>query len=328
VDEVGPDGNIITGTLYGADGRLYRISSGIPRFVLTEDGDQAQTGSSFGFKWRQRASYDSPQMRAQSQAWLIARYGFASAAAMCASLSQRRRVLDAGCGSGYSTSLWMSPTWTGPAWLGVDLSSAIDVAQERLGSIPNTHFVQADLMQLPFEENSFDAIVSEGVLHHTPSTELALKSLVAVLEPGGEIMFYMYRRKGPVREFTDDYIRDIVSPLEPEKAWAMLRSLTKLGQALAELRAEVEVPEDIPYLGIQAGRYDVQRLIYWHFAKMFWNGAFSFEENNHVNFDWYHPRYAHRQSEDEVRRWCAELSLSITHVDVQESGITVRAIKA
>ena len=38
----------------------------------------------------------------------------------------------------------------------------------------------------------------------------------------------------------------------------LLRSLTRLGQALAELKAEVEVPKDIPYLGIKAGRYDVQ----------------------------------------------------------------------
>jgi hypothetical protein len=60
---------------------------------------------------------------------------------------------------------------------------------------------------------------------------------------------------------------------------------------------------------------------------MFWNESLSFEENNHVNFDWYHPRYAHRQTEEDVRRWCAEANLSITHFDVEESGFTVRAIK-
>jgi hypothetical protein len=107
----------------------------------------------------------------------------------------------------------------------------------------------------------------------------------------------------------------------------MLRPLTRLGEALAKLQAEVDVPEDIPYLGIKAGRYNVQRLLYWHFAKMFWNESLSFEENNHVNFDWYHPRYAHRQTEADVRRWCAEANLSITHFDVEESGFTVRAIK-
>ena len=28
-----------------------------------------------------------------------------------------------------------------------------------------------------------------------------------------------------------------------------------------------------------------------------------------MNFDWYHPRYAHRQTEEEVRRWCEEAGL-------------------
>jgi len=307
--------------------RSYVITNGIPRFVLTEDTDQRQTGNSFGFKWQQRHTYDSPQVRTTAQQWLVQRYGFDSVDEMRGFFGSRRRILDAGCGSGFSTSLWMNPSWGRAAWVGIDISTAIDVAQERLGFIEGSHFIQADILQLPFLEDTFDTIFAEGVLHHTPSTEFALKSLVSLLEQGGEILFYVYRKRGPIREFSDDYIRGIVSPLDPEEAWAMLRPLTRLGQALAELHVEVEVPEDIPYLGIKAGVYDVQRLIYWHFAKMFWNEAFSFEENNHLNFDWYHPRYAHRHTEDEVRRWCVETGLSITHFDVQESGFTVRAIK-
>jgi hypothetical protein len=61
--------------------------------------------------------------------------------------------------------------------------------------------------------------------------------------------------------------------------------------------------------------------------KLFWNDAYRFEENHHINFDWYHPRYAHRQTEEEVRRWCAEANLRIIHFDAQESGYTVRAIR-
>ena len=165
------------------------------------------------------------------------------------------------------------------------------------------------------------------MLHHTPSTDRAFKSLIPLLERGGEILFYVYRKKAPVREFTDDYIRSIVSQLEPEEAWAQLRPLTKLAQSLAELHAQVEIAEDVPLLGIKAGRYDIQRLIYWHFAKLFWNEAWADEENNHVNYDWYHPRYAHRQTEEEVRRWCAEGNVSISRFAVEESGFTVRAIK-
>lgn len=329
VQRYGSEGEILEGLLYSHSPakKSYAIVNRIPRFVVTEDQSQKQTAGSFGFKWRQCNTYDSPQFRTTFQNWLLQRYGFKDPGDMSSYFDRRLRILDAGCGSGLSASLYMNPLWKGDLWVGVDISNAIDIAWERLGFIKNTHFLQADILQLPFLENTFDTIFSEGVLHHTPSTELALKSLVPFLVPGGEIMFYVYRKKGSIREFTDDYIRGIVSSLEPEEAWDMMRPLTKLGQALAELKTEVEVPEDIPYLGIKAGRYDIQRLIYWHFAKLFWNEAFHFEENLHINFDWYHPKYAHRQTEEEVRLWCDEAGLSIIRFDVQESGYTVRAIK-
>jgi SAM-dependent methyltransferase len=210
----------------------------------------------------------------------------------------------------------------------VDISEAVDMAQERLSPMPGTHFIQADILQLPFREQTFDAILSEGVMHHTPSTERALKSLAPLLVKGGQFLFYVYRKKSPIREFTDDHVRNAISDLSPEEAWDALRPLTKLGQALSELHAEVEVPEDIPYLGIKAGRYDVQRLIYWHIAKLYWRDTFSFEENNHVNFDWYHPKYSWRQTEDEVRRWCSEAGLTITRFEnTEEAGFTVQAVK-
>jgi len=314
--------------LYNADGMVYPINNGIPRFVLTEDSGQKQTETSFGYKWQQESSYDTPAVHESARAWLVSRYGFQDVAAMRSFFAGRKRILDAGCGSGFSASLWMTTEWQGAQWVGADISVAIDVAQKRLAGGTDRHFVQADILQLPFPAKSFDTIFSEGVLHHTPSTERAFKSLVPLLEPGGELMFYVYRKKSPIREFTDDHIRAAIADLPPEEAWAVMRPLTKLGRALAELHTEVEVPEDIPYLGIKAGRYDVQRLVYWHIAKLFWNETFSFEANNHVNFDWYAPRYAHRQTEAEVRRWCAESHLTITHFDAQEAGFTVRALKA
>lgn len=314
--------------LASAAGATYAVINGIPRFVLTEDSGQKQTETSFGYKWQQESSYDTPEVHESARKWLVERYGFTDVEAMRTFFAGRKRILDAGCGSGFSASLWMTPTWQGAEWVGADISAAIDVAQKRLGDVPGRHFVQADVLQLPFRDGSFDTIFSEGVLHHTPSTEQALKALVPLLTPGGELMFYVYRKKGPIREFTDDYIRQAIANLPPEEAWAVMRPLTKLGQALAELHTEVEVPEDIPLLGIKAGRYDVQRLIYWNIAKLFWNAQWSFEANNHVNFDWYAPHYAHRQTEEDIRRWCAESKLEITHFDAQEAGYTVRALKA
>jgi SAM-dependent methyltransferase len=319
---------IVEGTL-AADGARFPIREAIPRFVLTEDEGQRQTESSFGYKWTKLDSFGSEGMQDELYAWFLARYGFASADEMRAWFAGRRRTLDAGCGAGFSTSAWMREGWNaqGSEWVGADISAAIDVARDRLGAFPGTHFVQADVLQLPFRPESFDAIISEGVLHHTPSTGQAMKSLVPLLAPGGELMFYVYRRKAPIREFTDDYVRERLADLPPEEAWEAIRPLTRLGQALAELETEVEVPEDVPLLGIKAGRYDVQRLVYWHVAKLFWNPKMTFEENNHLNFDWYAPTYAHRHTEEEVRGWCLDEGLEITHFDADDAGFTVRAIK-
>ena len=316
-----------TTVLVASDGRTYQIRDGIPRFTDIDDGGQSQTSESFGYKWSRLDTYDSGPMRRTAQAWLIARYGFADAGAMRLYFESRQAILDLGCGGGFSAALWMEGRWTGPLWVGVDISSAIEVARDRLGRQRGTHFVQADALHLPFRDGTFDTVFSEGVLHHTPSTRAALASAVRVLKDGGEILFYVYRRKSPVREFTDDHVRGLISGLPPERAWDAIRPLTELGKALANLKATIDVPEDVTVLGIPAGSYDLQRLIYWHFAKLFWNDDLGFEENQHINFDWYHPRYAHRQSEEQVRAWCADEGLAIKRFDVQESGFTVRAVK-
>ena len=327
VREVRRDGeDIVEARLQGGDGRSFPVRDSVPRFVLTEDRGQRQTEESFGFKWKKRDTYESESMYAFAQEWLVRRYGFRDMDDVREFFGSRGHVLDAGCGSGFSSGLFLSEE-NRAQWVGADISEAIDVARDRLGQYPGTHFVQGDVLQLPFAEESFDVILSEGVLHHTPSTERALKALIPLLRRGGEILFYVYRRKGAVREFSDDYIRGVVSPMDPTEAWDALRPLTKLGQALSALKVEVDVPEDIPYLGIPAGKVDVQRLIYWHFLKLFWRDDWTFEQNNHVNFDWYHPRYAHRQSEDEIRAWCEAGGLEIRRFYPEESGYSVRAIR-
>ena len=323
--ESGDGEEIRAGTLLAESGMSYPIRDGIPRLLPVVEADQDQTARSFGFKWSRRDSYGSPSARRYYDEWIVARYGFESRDAM-ARFFDDKRTLDAGCGSGFSAAVWLDEDARGD-YVGADISDAVDIAQETFGHLPGTSFVQADLMALPFADETFDVVFSEGVLHHTPSTRGALASVARVLRPGGDMLFYVYRKKAPIREFTDDYLRDILSGLPEEEAWEALRPLTELGKALSDLHVEVDVPNDVPLLGIAKGRHDVQRLVYWHFAKMYWNDDLAFEENLHANFDWYHPRYAHRQTEEQVRAWCVEESLVIEHIDVQESGISVRARK-
>ena len=171
-------------------------------------------------------------------------------------------------------------------------------------------------------------IFSEGVLHHTDSTQSALERLTRLLAPGGRFMFYVYKSKGPLREFTDDYVRAQLQKLTPEQAWKAMEPLTRLGVALGELGVEITVPEDIELLDIPAGSYDLQRFFYWHVAKAFYLPELSFDELNHINYDWYAPANAHRQTPEQVRSWCEDAGLIIEREHVENAGITVIARKS
>jgi SAM-dependent methyltransferase len=320
-------GEVVTGELRAQDGATYTVEGGIPRFVRTEDAGQAQIAESFGQKWAEWNAVETSASLAVVRAWLLKRYFHGSDAELNRFMRGRARVLDAGCGSGMSSSLMLSEGYGGELWVGADISGAVEIARSKLRAIDKAEFVQADMMSLPFRRQSFDTVLAEGTLHHTPSTRSALLKLTEHLEVGGEFLFYVYRRKGPVREYVDDYVRQQIAGLSPDKAAKALRPITMLAKSLSELRQTVVVP-DIPLLGVTAGEYDVQRFFYWHVAKAYWNDAMSFEENNLVNLDWYHPQYAHRQSEEELVAWCDEAGLLIQELDREDAGFTVRARRA
>ncbi len=301
--------------------------NGLARDLEVHDAAQAQTRDMFAYKWQQRSTYSSDAIIAAQLAWIDSRYGGQDLLRhLGGEPNARALVLDAGCGSGFSAKLLFGQTFDRIRYVGTDISEAVDIAANDIGKLaPNSYFIQANLMRLPFAEGTFDIVVSEGVLHHTPSTRGALLALSPFVRPGGIFAFYVYNKKAPVREFTDDYVREQVASMPPEEAWKAIESLTRLGIALGELKTEVEVPEDVPLLGIAKGRYDIQRLFYWAICKAYYRPEFAFEEMNHINFDWFTPRYSHRQTQQEVTDWCGEAGLVIEHMKVEEAGITVVA---
>lgn len=309
-------------------GQGFIVRDGIPRSEALVSAEQAQTGEVFGFKWHRLDTFDTPASLARMRKWLHERYGDVARAPWLPEHGPYPLVLDAGCGAAMSALELLGPILPRVRYLGVDLSRAVDVARRRFsGRGLTAAFMQADFINLPLPAQSVDIVLSEGALHHTTSTEAAIQSLARLLKPGGRFLFYVYRRKGPLREFTDDYIRDKLRMMSPEQAWRAMESLTRVGIALGELKAEIEVPEPVELLGIPAGRVDVQRFFYWHVAKAFYHPELTFDEMNHINFDWYAPAYAHRQSPEEVRTWCAEAGLDIEKEVVEEAGITITAKK-
>lgn len=97
-------------------------------------------------------------------------------------------VLDAGCGNGELTN--GLTTWQTEA-VGMDLSQSVARAEQRRTSA-FVHYVQGNVLALPFKRATFNLIYSSGVLHYTLYTRLAFRQLVDSLSPNGRIYIWLY----------------------------------------------------------------------------------------------------------------------------------------
>ncbi len=308
-------------------GRALTMVDGILRAQELVSAAQRQTMDAFAFKWDRRETFEGAPLDYLNH-WLKEKYGDVTTAPWFAEHGPSPIMLDAGCGASMSALALFAPQLTRLRYIGADVSSSVEIARQRFAERGlDAAFIQADLLQLPLPAESVDLIFSEGVLHHTDDTRLALATVIRHLKRGGRILFYVYRKKSPAREFTDDFVRGQLQALTPAQGWEAVMPLTKLGKALGDLNVTVEVPEAVDILGIPAGPINLQRLFYWHFCKAFYRPELTLEEMNHINFDWFAPANAHRHTPDEVRGWCSELNLVVEHEKVEEAGITMIARK-
>jgi ubiquinone/menaquinone biosynthesis C-methylase UbiE len=125
------------------------------------------------------------RMRREYAPWMAEALGYAETAGL--------RVLDVGCGQGIDVACY---AMAGAYASGVDLTPRhVELARahtEALGL--EADIVEADAERLPFDDQSFDRVSSNGVLHHTPDMPAALREIRRVLAPGGEARVIVYNR--------------------------------------------------------------------------------------------------------------------------------------
>lgn len=102
-------------------------------------------------------------------------------------LPRHGRVLDVACGTGRVTALLVAERFD--EVVGTDVSTAMmDVARRRL---PGVEFFQGDATQLPFDDQSFDAVTCVGLLMHLdPGTRLAALKELARISRGPVVVQY------------------------------------------------------------------------------------------------------------------------------------------
>ena len=164
--------------------RTYRVVREIPRFVASDLYTR-----SFSFEWNvhKRTQLDSFRNDRSSEDIFRQKTG------LTPDDVRGKLVLDAGIGAGRFSDVLVS--W-GARVVGIDLSYAVEAAAENLGRLPQVLICQADIGRLPFRPDTFDYIVSIGVLHHTPDTKRYASFLPRFLRPGGELVIWVYPDEG------------------------------------------------------------------------------------------------------------------------------------
>ncbi len=106
-------------------------------------------------------------------------------------------ILDAGCGSGRAT-VELSKVWKNGQIVAVDLFESVEgIASKDLlgknlevaGITERVRIVKGNVLNLEFEDNTFDAAISVLLINNLGKAKLTgLKELYRVLKPGGKIL--------------------------------------------------------------------------------------------------------------------------------------------
>jgi SAM-dependent methyltransferase len=294
------------------DSDRYQIVDGIPVCTsMISEIDQLNVGAFYEkWSWAHRQSGREDYEAMQYQRYMTF-YGFASEDHIKSFLSDKFTILDAGCGYGHKAD-WFARLAPHATVIAMDLSSSVYIGKELYGDRQNLMFIKGDISDTGFNEEIFDYVNCDQVLHHTQDPSITTAELSRMTKMGGFLALYVYAKKALPRELVDSYFLSKQNPLSNEDLWDLSDRLMKLGRTIYELGIEIDFPE-IPQLGIKGGRQNIQRFLYENFLKCYWNEQIGEEQSISVNFDWYSPHIAHRFTQDEFMQLAITAKLGPVH---------------
>ncbi|MGH9842993.1 MAG: class I SAM-dependent methyltransferase [Blastocatellia bacterium] len=154
-----------------------------------------------------------------------------------------QRVLDAGCGGGRYTVAWR--LLGAKEAVGLDISPLnVETARQRVGqaAIGDVAFEQGNVLALPFPDNSFDVVFSNGVLHHTVDWRAGVAECLRVLRPGGLGWLYLIENPGGLFWDVIEILRVITQGLDGDAARRALQTMCTPANRIFYMLDHVLVP--------------------------------------------------------------------------------------
>lgn len=183
-EKINSQGLIESGLLKTNSGKSYPIVNQIPRFVSEESYSR-----SFGLEWKRWSRIQFEDQNTKSRLHGHTTMVFDKTTGLSEGMIEGKTVVEFGCGPGRFIDIVRK---RGGIAIGLELSTAVDVARENFKNDSNVLIVQGDILNPPFKKDAFDFGYSIGVFHHTPTPEIALKKLVSTVKPKGVVTCCVY----------------------------------------------------------------------------------------------------------------------------------------
>lgn len=135
-------------------------------------------------------------------------------------------MLDQGCGGGRYTVAWK--LFGAKHCTGIDFSDiGIEDAKKRveLAGIKNVDYIKGSVLDMPFSDESFDIVYSNGVLHHTENWQKGIEEQLRVLKKGGWGWQYLIEAPGGIFWDKIEILRAIMKNVNKTFAQKILASL-------------------------------------------------------------------------------------------------------
>lgn len=190
--KVGED--VVEGSLISSKNK-YPIVKGVPRFSGYDSKDNY--AHSFGFEWNKWADI---QFESNNKGKVMEGHTLKMWEKIVISKSKKVKgslIIDFGCGSGRFIEI---SCMKGAKVIGLDMSSAVDVAYEKFKDDSNVLIVQGDILNPPFTEGVADGAYSIGVLHHTAGPRVGFNKITKCIKSGGWLAVSVY---GEIGHYTD-----------------------------------------------------------------------------------------------------------------------------
>ena len=106
-------------------------------------------------------------------------------------INQGEQILDIGCGAGVDTILAALSIGPKGSVVGVDIVPEMIARAEsnlQMMDLDNVDFQNTSGEKLPFADDTFDVVISNGVINLIPDKEAVLSEIIRVLKPAGRLM--------------------------------------------------------------------------------------------------------------------------------------------